>query len=180
MQRNPKVYITATYVDQSILWSTTWRFIWRGSIKKKNEMHYPSKRINIKFFLLNFTVIPLFCLLCRDLIKCRMCDALFFNKKAYENHNLFHKSDDVYIENEQQRYYFIFIWDPILWLEISLHLLNSRQTLVTRVDQDFDIRRVQTQAEKFLPRVSTLNRSRKRKAQTSKQKSSSVRWVLII
>ena len=52
-----------------------------------------------------------------------------------------------------------------------------RQTLVTRVDQDFDIRRVQTQAEKFLPKAETLNRGRKRKAQTSKQKSSSVRWV---
>lgn len=39
----------------------------------------------------------------RELIKCKMCDALFFNKRAYENHNLFHKSDDVYIENEQQR-----------------------------------------------------------------------------
>ncbi|XP_046631739.1 zinc finger and SCAN domain-containing protein 12-like [Daphnia pulicaria] len=89
----------------------------------------------------------------QELIKCKMCDALFFNKRAYENHNLFHKSDDVYIENEQQR-----------------------QTLVTRVDQDFDIRRVQTQAEKFLPKAETLSRGRKRKAQTSKQKSSSVRW----
>lgn len=39
----------------------------------------------------------------RELIKCKMCDALFFNKRAYENHNLFHKTDDVYIENEQQR-----------------------------------------------------------------------------
>nr|CAH0111845.1 unnamed protein product [Daphnia galeata] len=89
----------------------------------------------------------------QELIKCKMCDALFFNKRAYENHNLFHKSDDVYIENEQQR-----------------------QTLVTRVDQDFDIRRVQTQAEKFIPKPETLNRGRKRKAQSSKQNSSSVRW----
>lgn len=36
---------------------------------------------------------------------------------------------------------------------------------------------MQTQAEKFLPKAETLNRGRKRKAQTSKQKSSSVRWV---
>lgn len=54
-----------------------------------------------------------------------------------------------------------------------------RQTLVTRVDQDFDIRRVQTQAEKFLPKAETLSRGRKRKAQASKQKSSSVRWVIV-
>ncbi len=46
----------------------------------------------------------IFNVLIRELIKCKMCDALFFNKRAYENHNLFHKSDDVYIENEQQRY----------------------------------------------------------------------------
>lgn len=39
----------------------------------------------------------------RELIKCKMCDALFFNKRAYNNHNLFHKEDDIYIENEQQR-----------------------------------------------------------------------------
>jgi hypothetical protein len=103
-----------------------------------------------------------------------MCDALFFNKRAYENHNLFHKSDDVYIENEQQRYKFHSkIVDTVEFLKIQFY----RQTLVTRVDQDFDIRRVQTQAEKFLPKAETLSRGRKRKAQTSKQKSSSVRWV---
>ena len=33
-----------------------------------------------------------------------MCDALFFNKRAYDNHNLFHKDDDIFVENEQQRY----------------------------------------------------------------------------
>lgn len=70
-----------------------------------------------------------------------------------------------------------------LILNCKLNLSKSsfecchRQTIVTRVDQDFDIRRVQTQAEKFLPKTETLNRGRKRKAQTSKQKSSSVRWV---
>lgn len=52
--------------------------------------------------------------------------------------------------------------------------------MVTRVDQDFDIRRVQTQAEKFLPKAETVPRGRKRKAQQgSKQKSSTVRWVYL-
>ena len=50
-----------------------------------------------------------------------MCDALFFNKRAYENHNLFHKSDDVYIENEQQRFKFdCFSNDNFLTLECIL------------------------------------------------------------
>jgi len=91
----------------------------------------------------------------QELIKCKMCDALFFNKRAYNNHNLFHKDDDMYVENEQQR-----------------------QALVTRVDQDFDIRRVQTQAEKFIPKVESVNHNRKRKctAATKPNSSSSVRW----
>ncbi|XP_066997550.1 zinc finger and BTB domain-containing protein 40 isoform X2 [Anabrus simplex] len=64
----------------------------------------------------------------RDLIKCTTCDALFYNKKAYDNHNMYHKPDDLYVTSEEQRL----------------------QT-VSRVDQDFDIRRVQNAAEKFIP-----------------------------
>ncbi|KAJ4437075.1 hypothetical protein ANN_17210, partial [Periplaneta americana] len=63
-----------------------------------------------------------------DLIKCTTCDALFYNKRAYDNHNMYHKPDDLYVTSEEQRL----------------------QT-VSRVDQDFDIRRVQTTAEKFIP-----------------------------
>jgi len=88
-----------------------------------------------------------------ELIKCKMCDALFFNKRAYENHNLFHKNDDVFVENERER-----------------------QALVTRVDQDFDYRRVQTQTEKFIPKPEIANRGRKRKSEISEAKSTSVRW----
>ena len=56
---------------------------------------------------------------------------------------------------------------------------THRQALVTRVDQDFDIRRVQTQAEKFIPKVESVNHNRKRKstAATKPNSSSSVRWV---
>ena len=107
-----------------------------------------------------------------------MCDALFFNKRAYENHNLFHKTDDVYIENEQQRYELEIFFTFTIPIERKNYLCSHRQTMVTRVDQDFDIRRVQTQAEKFLPKVESVPRGRKRKAQqANKQKSSSVRWV---
>lgn len=63
-----------------------------------------------------------------DLIKCTTCDALFYSQKAYRNHNMYHKPDDLYVTSEEQRL----------------------QT-VTRVDQDFDIRRVQTGAEKYIP-----------------------------
>ncbi|XP_075220101.1 uncharacterized protein LOC142323782 [Lycorma delicatula] len=63
-----------------------------------------------------------------DLFKCTTCDALFYNEKAYKNHNMYHKPDDLYVTSEEQRL----------------------QT-VRRVDQDFDIRRVQTAAEKYIP-----------------------------
>ncbi|XP_063229487.1 zinc finger protein 266-like isoform X2 [Bacillus rossius redtenbacheri] len=70
-----------------------------------------------------------------DMIKCITCDALFYNKKGYDNHNMYHKPEDLYVTSEEQRL----------------------QT-VTRVDQDFDIRRVQTTVDKFVP----LNRVRTR------------------
>lgn len=40
----------------------------------------------------------------QDLIKCTTCDALFYNKKAYETHNMYHKPDDLYVTSEEQRY----------------------------------------------------------------------------
>ncbi|XP_014254264.1 zinc finger protein 709-like [Cimex lectularius] len=64
-----------------------------------------------------------------DLYKCNTCDGLFYNQKAYKNHNIYHRPDDLYVTSEEQRL----------------------QT-VTRVDQDFDIRRVQPVVEKYVPK----------------------------
>lgn len=64
-----------------------------------------------------------------DLIKCTVCSALFCNKKAYNVHNSYHQPNDLYVTSEQQRV----------------------QT-VTKVDQDFDIRRVEAVADKYIPR----------------------------
>ncbi|KAJ8884245.1 hypothetical protein PR048_016102 [Dryococelus australis] len=46
-------------------------------------------------------VIAVLC--CRDMIKCTTCDALFYNKKAYDNHNMYHKPEDLYVTSEEQR-----------------------------------------------------------------------------
>ena len=103
MPRSPRVFITVTYVDLSTSWSTTWKCTLKGSTKKKKGMPYHSKHFkNSNSISVTFTFSTF-----RELIKCKMCDALFFNKRAYENHNLFHKTDDVYIENEQQRWWSI-------------------------------------------------------------------------
>lgn len=39
----------------------------------------------------------------QDLIKCTTCDALFYNKKAYDTHNIYHKPNDLYVTSEEQR-----------------------------------------------------------------------------
>ncbi|XP_015597386.1 zinc finger protein 37A-like isoform X2 [Cephus cinctus] len=73
-----------------------------------------------------------------DLIKCTMCAALFCSKKAYDVHNSYHQPDDLYVTSEEQRL----------------------QT-VTKVDQDFDIRRVETVADKYVPKSITPKRTAK-------------------
>lgn len=62
-----------------------------------------------------------------EIIRCTICDALFLNKKAYEVHNLHHQPDDMYVTSEE-------------------HRLKT----ISRVDQDFDLRRVQIQIPKTI------------------------------
>lgn len=75
----------------------------------------------------------------RSLMKCTTCDALFYNKKAYDNHNMYHKPDDLYVTSEEQRL----------------------QT-VSRVDQDFDIRRVIQPVDKYMAKVRPSMGSKRR------------------
>lgn len=72
-------------------------------------------------------------------MKCTTCDALFYNKKAYDNHNMYHKPDDLYVTSEEQRL----------------------QT-VSRVDQDFDIRRVIQPVDKYMAKVRPAMVSKRR------------------
>ena len=38
-----------------------------------------------------------------QLIKCKLCDALFYNKRAWEAHNMLHTPADLYINSEADR-----------------------------------------------------------------------------
>lgn len=38
------------------------------------------------------------------IIKCRACEAIFYNYRAYSVHNIHHKPDDLYVTSEEQRY----------------------------------------------------------------------------
>ena len=67
-----------------------------------------------------------------------MCAALFCSKKAYDIHNTYHQPDDLYVTSEKQRL----------------------QT-VSKVDQDFDIRRVETVADRYLPKMKTPKSSKR-------------------
>lgn len=62
---------------------------------------------------------------CTEVIRCTTCDAVFCNKEAYEAHNRYHQPSDLYVTSEEHRL----------------------QT-VSRVDQDFDLRRVQVDVPK--------------------------------
>ncbi|XP_068992107.1 zinc finger and SCAN domain-containing protein 12 isoform X1 [Neodiprion pinetum] len=73
------------------------------------------------------------------LIKCTTCAAIFCSKRAYDAHNIFHQPEDRYVTSEQQRL----------------------QT-VTKVDQDFDISRVEPIADKYLTKHMSPKRPAKR------------------
>ncbi|KAI4477897.1 PREDICTED: zinc finger protein 260-like [Polistes canadensis] len=73
-----------------------------------------------------------------DLIKCTICAALFSSKKAYDVHNSYHRPDDLYVTSEEQRL----------------------QT-VTKIDQDFDIRRVEAVANKYVTKTNISKRPAK-------------------
>ncbi|KAH0944832.1 hypothetical protein HN011_008411 [Eciton burchellii] len=82
----------------------------------------------------------------KDLIKCTICSALFCNKKAYDVHNTYHQPGDLYVTSEQQR-----------------------QTM-TKVDQDFDFRRVENVANKYVPRSNMYKRTKPNIMQKIKKK----------
>lgn len=64
----------------------------------------------------------------QQIIKCKLCEGIFHNKKAWDSHNLLHCPEDLYIHNEA-----------------------DRRLAVARVDQDFDHSRVPSLLDKLLP-----------------------------
>jgi len=73
-----------------------------------------------------------------QLIRCKLCEAVFYSKKAWESHNMLHSPGDLYINKEE-----------------------DRKLAVARIDQDFDHSRVPGMMEKLLPLV---NRKRQQAA----------------
>ncbi|XP_055606548.1 zinc finger and BTB domain-containing protein 40-like [Uranotaenia lowii] len=67
------------------------------------------------------------CAIPDEMLKCSTCDSVFYNKKAFDAHNVHHKPEDLYVTSEE-------------------HRLN----IVARVDQDYDYRRVPTALDKAL------------------------------
>jgi len=66
-----------------------------------------------------------------QLIRCKLCEAVFYSKKAWESHNMLHKPGDLYINKEE-----------------------DRKLAVARIDQDFDHSRVPGLLDRLLPVVS--------------------------
>lgn len=65
-----------------------------------------------------------------QLIRCKLCEAVFYSKKAWESHNMLHSPGDLYINKEE-----------------------DRKLAVARIDQDFDHSRVPGMMERLLPLV---------------------------
>ncbi|KYM76090.1 PREDICTED: zinc finger imprinted 3-like [Atta cephalotes] len=80
-----------------------------------------------------------------ELIKCTVCAALFYNKRAYNIHNTYHHPDDLYVTSEEQR-----------------------TQMVTRIDQDFDVRRVQSMADRYVSRSNVIKRKNRKKIEAEK------------
>ena len=58
-----------------------------------------------------------------SLIKCKLCDAIFYNKKAWESHNLLHSPDDLYIKTEADRKLAVARYGGIPCCKFSFNLL---------------------------------------------------------
>lgn len=43
------------------------------------------------------------------IIRCKACEAIFYNDRAYLAHNIHHKPDDLYVTSEEQRFGFTFL-----------------------------------------------------------------------
>merc|ERR1712156_1256850 len=63
-----------------------------------------------------------------QLIRCKLCEAVFYSKKAWESHNMLHSPGDLYINKEE-----------------------NRKLAVARIDQDFDHSRVPGLLDRLLP-----------------------------
>lgn len=134
---------TVTCAATNICWNITWRWVYeigepadvRSNLIKNFQKHLNDHHTEAEKNAISET----------GIIKCKACEAIFYNARAYDTHNIHHKADDLYVVSEEQRFilYVIWVWFTIHWfVSIFVSLKNNRQKIVTRVDQDFDIRRV--------------------------------------
>lgn len=83
------------------------------------------------------------------IIKCRACDAIFYNYKAYNVHNIHHKPDDLYVTSEEQRYVAIIRFVYCLADVVRLYRQINFPNFVLVADKKWSIvsTRISTSAE---------------------------------
>ena len=54
-----------------------------------------------------------------QLIRCKLCEAVFYSKKAWESHNMLHSPSDLYINKEEDRKLAVARID-----QVNLHFIN--------------------------------------------------------
>ena len=57
-----------------------------------------------------------------QLIRCKLCEAVFYSKKAWESHNMLHSPGDLYINKEEDRKLAVARID-----QVNLHFINFQK-----------------------------------------------------
>ena len=70
-----------------------------------------------------------------QLIRCKLCEAVFYSKKAWESHNMLHSPADLYINKEEDRKLAVARID-----QVNLHFIKSLKIF----DQTIDLLRTLT------------------------------------
>ena len=74
-----------------------------------------------------------------QLIRCKLCEAVFYSKKAWESHNMLHSPSDLYINKEEDRKLAVARID-----QVSLHFFKLQKTSLKISNQTIDLLRTLT------------------------------------
>ena len=62
-----------------------------------------------------------------QLIKCKLCEAIFYNQRAWQSHNLLHTPNDLYLHSEADRKLAVTRWERNVVVAVFLfYILQSR------------------------------------------------------
>ena len=88
-----------------------------------------------------------------QLIRCKLCEAVFYSKKAWKSHNMLHSPGDLYINKEEDRKLAVARIDQVNLDFIPAKGITEHFHANHRIVQDFDHSRVPGMMDRLLPLV---------------------------